>query len=283
MQNVNAKTIGACLIALVVAVLCFGSFYTIDETERGVVLRNGAYVETVEPGLHWKRPIVDTVKEISVQSLTTTFDGLPVQTSDQQPANVKVSVSWHIDPGAVDMVYKRYTNLDNVVSRVVNRTIPTELKNTFGEFSAAKAISNANGPIASLTERMVKATAGVLIIDSVNIERVEFNGTYMKAISDKMIATEGVKTKEQLEKANEVENRIKVADANAKAAANLAVATAEATGIQLKGDAEALAIKAKGNALANNPGLVELIKAEQWNGQLPTTMLPNSTIPFLTK
>lgn len=283
MQNVNAKTIGGCLIALVVAVLCFGSFYTIDETERGVVLRNGAYVETVEPGLHWKRPIVDTVKEISVQSLTTAFDSLPVQTGDQQPAVVKVSVSWHIDPGAVDMVYKRYTNLDNVVSRVVNRTIPTELKNTFGEFSAAKAISNANGPIASLTERMIKATAGVLIIDSVNIERVEFNGTYMKAISDKMIATEGVKTKEQQELANAIENRIKVADANAKADSNLAIATAAAEGIRVKGDAEAAAIKAKGNALANNPGLVELIKAEQWNGQLPTTMLPNTAIPFISK
>jgi hypothetical protein len=33
--------------------------------------------------------------------------------------------------------------------------------------------------------------------------------------------------------------------------------------------------------LATNVNLVELTKAEKWNGQLPTTMLPNSTIPFM--
>lgn len=271
------------LIAFILFILCMGSFYTIDETERGVVLRNGAYLETVDPGLHWKRPIVDTVREISVQSLTTIFEELPVLSNDQQPAGVRVSVSWHIDPGAVDNVYKKYKTLENVTSRVVNRVVPTELKNTFGEYTATKAIQNANGPIGTMTERMIKATTGVLIIDSVQIERVQFNSIYMKSISDKMVATELVKTKGQQEEANTIDNKIKVANAQAEADSNFKKAEAEARGIRELGEAEAHAIREKAAALASNAQLVEYTKAVNWNGVLPTTMIPNAAIPFLTK
>jgi hypothetical protein len=48
-----------------------------------------------------------------------------------------------------------------------------------------------------------------------------------------------------------------------------------------EGEATAEAIKARAAALANNPLLVELTKAEKWDGQLPTSMIPGSTVPFL--
>ena len=50
----------------------------------------------------------------------------------------------------------------------------------------------------------------------------------------------------------------------------------------LKGEAEADAIKARATALAQNQNLVELIKAERWNGQLPTTVIPGNVTPFLS-
>lgn len=54
-----------------------------------------------------------------------------------------------------------------------------------------------------------------------------------------------------------------------------------AESIRLKGEAEATAINAKGKALRDNPALVALIQAERWNGQLPTTMVPGATVPFM--
>lgn len=44
---------------------------------------------------------------------------------------------------------------------------------------------------------------------------------------------------------------------------------------------DAAAIKAKSDALASSPNLVELTKAEKWNGALPTTMVPDATLPFM--
>jgi len=43
----------------------------------------------------------------------------------------------------------------------------------------------------------------------------------------------------------------------------------------------ATSIRERAAALADIPLLVELVKAEAWDGKLPTTMLPNSTVPFI--
>ncbi|MDY8015799.1 prohibitin family protein, partial [Escherichia coli] len=46
--------------------------------------------------------------------------------------------------------------------------------------------------------------------------------------------------------------------------------------------AEAEAIRLRGEALRENPGLVALTTAERWDGKLPDTMIPGSTVPFIS-
>ncbi len=60
-----------------------------------------------------------------------------------------------------------------------------------------------------------------------------------------------------------------------------AEAQAQADATTLKGNAEASAIAAKGKALRDNPTLIEYTKAEQWDGKLPTTMIPDSALPMI--
>lgn len=78
-----------------------------------------------------------------------------------------------------------------------------------------------------------------------------------------------------------VQADIRVTQANAEAEAKIAQAKADAEATRLRGEAEAEAIKARAAALASNQNLVELTKAERWDGKLPTTMIPDSAIPFL--
>jgi uncharacterized membrane protein YqiK len=59
-------------------------------------------------------------------------------------------------------------------------------------------------------------------------------------------------------------------------------AKAEADAIRLKGEAEAAALQAKSAALRDNPSYVALTAAEKWDGKLPTTFVPGSTVPFVT-
>ncbi len=71
------------------------------------------------------------------------------------------------------------------------------------------------------------------------------------------------------------------AEARAQADAVRLQAEADAEAIRIKGEAEAAAIKARGDALRSNPALVALTQAEKWDGQLPTTMVPNGAVPML--
>ena len=41
---------------IVIAIILFSSFYTVDANENGVVLRFGKYSRTTTPGLHFKLP-----------------------------------------------------------------------------------------------------------------------------------------------------------------------------------------------------------------------------------
>jgi membrane protease subunit HflK len=61
---------GLVVFALLAIVIWIGSgFYTIEEAERGVVLRFGKYHETVDPGLRWKVTFIDKVIPVDVESV----------------------------------------------------------------------------------------------------------------------------------------------------------------------------------------------------------------------
>ena len=53
----NRAIIGAAVAGLVALAIIFGSWYTIDQTERGVLLRTGAVIGTAQPGLGFKVPL----------------------------------------------------------------------------------------------------------------------------------------------------------------------------------------------------------------------------------
>lgn len=66
--NFNGKGILAAVVAILLAIAVFSSFYTVQVEEAGVVLRFGKYVDTVDPGLHFKLPFgIDNVIMVPVR------------------------------------------------------------------------------------------------------------------------------------------------------------------------------------------------------------------------
>ena len=93
------KGIAAASIAGVVAlIILLGSWYTVDQTERGVLLRNGAVIGTAQPGLGFKAPLIDSVEKISVKTSTYTWDKMNAYSFDQKPADLKISVTLRAAP-----------------------------------------------------------------------------------------------------------------------------------------------------------------------------------------
>ncbi|MGU3664448.1 SPFH domain-containing protein, partial [Methylobacterium sp. A49B] len=68
-KKLNYGRLGLIGIAGLVALsIVGGSFYTVDQRERVVLLTNGAVVGEADPGLHWKLPFVQSAVSISVES-----------------------------------------------------------------------------------------------------------------------------------------------------------------------------------------------------------------------
>jgi membrane protease subunit HflK len=61
------KNIRSIVIGLIVLFAGFSTFFTVDPEEVGVVVRLGKYVESVEPGLNYKLPLIDQVELVPVE------------------------------------------------------------------------------------------------------------------------------------------------------------------------------------------------------------------------
>lgn len=277
---INLGKIIPIVIVLIVVTATFGSWYTVDQGERGVILRNGKIIGTAEPGLGFKAPLIDTVVKISTQTHTTGYDSLQAYSRDQQPAVIRASVTFTVPADRVEEVYANFKNVDSMITRLLDRQVPTQVENIFGKYTAISVVQERIKFGFDVTEAIKKSIKGPLEITSVQIENIDFSNAYEKSVEDRMRAEVEVQTQKQNLEKERVSAEIAVTKAQAEADSQLARAKAEAESIRLMGDAEASAIKSRAEALAQNQNLIELTKAEKWNGQLPSTMLPNSTLPF---
>ena len=96
---------GSGLSVAMVAVLLAGAllvwglmgFYQIDQQERGVVLRFGKYLETVQPGLQWNPPLIDHVTRVNTTKVRSASLREIMLTQDENIVEVKLSVQYVIN------------------------------------------------------------------------------------------------------------------------------------------------------------------------------------------
>ena len=275
-------TIGGAVVAgLIGLTVLGGSWYTVDQGERGVILRNGAITGTADPGLGFKLPIVDTVVDIDIRTRANLYENVMAYSRDQQTAGLNVSVNYRVPADQVLNVYENYGSVENLRSRVLDRKVFDQTKNVFGQFNAVTAIQERARLVADVQMAIQNAVQGPIIIESVQIENIDFSDAYENSIEQRMLAEVEVQKIQQNAEREKVQAEIKVIQAQADGDARVAQATAEAKAITLTGNAEAEAINARGRALRDNPTLIQLVSAERWNGVLPTTMVPGAAVPFV--
>lgn len=273
MEKHISASIAAAVGAVLLLIIVFGSWYTVDQGSRGVILRNGAIVGEAEPGIHFKLPIFDSVVRVTLQEFTLTYNKVQAYSKDQQPAVLKVSVTAKItDPSST---YANYGGQDGFAMRIVNPRVYQQVENIFGQYDAVHAVQDRVALSRDLLSGIQAAITGPINILSVQIENLDFSDAYEKAVESRMQATV------QQQQA-EAEKAKRITNADAAAYEVRVAADAEAHRTDIVGAAEAGAIKKRGDALKDNPGLVSLTAAERWNGILPTTMVPNGATPFVS-
>ena len=281
MSRIVIGGVSAVVAGIVALTVLGGSWYTVDSGERGVLLRNGAVTGTADPGLGFKMPLIDSVRRISVQSQARPYADMLAYSKDQQTAGLTLSVNYRLPADQVETIYTNYGGEEGVLTRLLDRQVFEETKNIFGRFNAVTAITERERFAAEVQMAIQKAVVGPIIVESVQIENIDFSNAYEDSIEARMLAEVEVQKVRQNAEREKIQAEIAVIQAQAQADSKLAQAKADAEAITLRGNAEADAIKAKGAALRDNAGLIALTQAEKWNGALPTTMVPDSTVPFM--
>jgi regulator of protease activity HflC (stomatin/prohibitin superfamily) len=281
MRNVVGTT-GAVFVTLSLLAVLFGTMYTIDEGERGVKLRMGEVVGTAVPGFSFKTPFIESVVTMDIRSQAQIYENVLAYSRDQQTAALSLSVNYRVPVDRVEEIYQTYGSIENMRARLLDRKVMDNTKNVFGQFTAANSIINRGQLVVNIQEAIQASVDGPIIVESVQLENIDFSDAYENSIEQRMLAEVEVERVRQNLEREKVQAEIAVTQARAQADARVAQAEAESQAIRLQGAAEAQAIEDRGRALRDNPALIGLIQAERWDGKLPVTMVPEATVPFLS-
>ncbi len=247
--------------------------YTVDQGYVGIVKRNGAISEVVDPGLHFKIPYVDTVDEIEVRERAAHLE-LAVSSRDPMLLPISATVNWLANKDKIKELYSEYGSLEQFEQRVVIPAFNDGIKTATAMFTVNDLLRDRTklGDEALKAVR-AKTPQNVMTITALFVVDVKFPDAYTQQILAKQVASEAALTeKYSLDKQKLVAQQA-VQTAEAERDAAKARADGKAYEIKVQGDAIAAAIESKGTALAKNPAVVEYEKVQRWSGGFPDTFM----------
>ncbi|MCL1142529.1 prohibitin family protein [Shewanella gaetbuli] len=267
------------ILALVVTV--YNSYFIVIEGHVGVVKRFGEAKDQQNPGLHFKIPFIETVENIEVRTRKNA-EKMASSTKEQMPVTVEVSVNWTVNKEAALDLFKRYGGLDQFEQRILDPRFRSATKDTIPQFEAEQLIQDRASAINGIERRLSDEMAGFpVVVDNIQIENIVLPQKYINSIEIKQTEKNLAAAEEHKLERQRLEALRAVNTADAKAKGILKVAEAEAKSIILKGKAEAEAIEAKAKALRDNPLIVKLTEAQNWDGKLPSTIMGQGNMPII--
>lgn len=282
------KLVKLTAIATTVATLSACMPFSVDEGEIGLVTKYGEIIETKTAGLHWRSWLEDdiTFSTREQKIVLGAFDekgdltsGISAYTRDTQTVTTVLTITYKLtDPVAV---YRNYRTTQNMINQLLEPRSRQALEVVFSDYTAQRALENRAKLTTDITNQIREAVKGYPIEITAVQSVIQFNKEYEKRVEESVQKNVAIQTAERELLIQQKQAEIVKVNAQAKADAEVIQAKADAEKVRLAGEAEAAAIRAKGEALKENRQLVDLTAAEKWNGVLPSTMTPNSAVPFV--
>lgn len=123
--GVPAGLLGGLAVLAIVVWAALG-FYTVDEAERGVVMRFGQLQDqVVMPGLRWNPPIIDNVQKVNISQVNTSSYSNDMLTADENIVHVELSVQYVVDDPVryVIQVRNPRAGLDQAVESAIRHVV----------------------------------------------------------------------------------------------------------------------------------------------------------------
>ena len=149
---------------ILVIVLIYNTTHFIDQQERGVVLRFGEHVRTMNPGLNFRFPTpIERLYRVNVGQVRSVSHKATMLTQDENIVDVEVAVQWRInDPEAY---------LFNVVNpeRTLKQVTESVVREVIGKSQLDFIFTEGRNEIASNQQELIQETlidyaAGILVL-----------------------------------------------------------------------------------------------------------------------
>lgn len=222
------------------------SLYIVDETERAVKLRFGEVIEeNIQPGLHFKIPITQTIRTFDTRVLTLDTDTSRYLTLEKKAVIVDSFVMWKvIDP---TLYYEATSGNEQTAERLISPRVDESLRNEFGRLELQEIIAEQrdalmSGPTEELNQ-LLRDELGVAIID-IRIKRIDLPEQVTQAVYERMQTERHREAREYRAEGEEQGEKVR-ATADRQREVLLAEARSRAETLRGQGDAEAASIYAE--------------------------------------
>lgn len=245
-------------LAVIVAVVAWSAFVTVGPGERGVLMTFGKVEPGVlAPGLHFKLPVVQSVKMIDVR-IQKSEERQTAATKDLQNVTTTAAVNWSIDAGDAEWVYQNIGDERALVTKLIDPIVSNAVKAVTAGYDAEDLVENRN-KIRSLIEKQVVngLTSYKVQVEGVNITDFRFSSEYSHAIEAKQVAQQRAQ-----------QARYDLQRAQVKAQQKIAEA---------RGQAEAQKLLQQ----TLTPAIIEFNAVQKWNGVLPQVVGGQGVMPFI--
>ena len=171
------------LIILLIIAWAATGLYRVDEAERGVVQRFGAYTKSTLPGLHWHIPFpIETVDLVNANAVSNFAYDTEMLTADEQYVFIDMVVQYRrTDPVAYSFnVVEPESTLQDVTE--------SALREVVGTTTLEVLVTSRRDEIASRTREVLQNTldsygAG-LEVTSISLETVNYPEAVQAAVDD---------------------------------------------------------------------------------------------------
>lgn len=245
------------LIVLILggAVTLTQSAFTVDQTEKAIVLQLGRPVsdDALGPGLHFKLPFVQNVVYFDGRILD--YDAKPeeITTEDKKYMNIDSYTKWRIvDPL---QFYRRIRNIPSAQARL-DDIVRSQLRVALGKYTLIEVVSQKRPEImenVTTRSRELLKPYGIDIID-VRIKRTDLPAENERAIYGRMKAERERQAKQYRSEGQEAGARIR---AKAEKEKTIILAEANREAQIARGEGEGQSTKIYADALLKSPEFFE--------------------------
>lgn len=223
-------------VVALAAGIALSAFIQIPAGFVGVVRQFGAVTGvTLDPGLHFVTPIVNSVEQLDTRVKAIRVEGYTAASKEQQDLFLDATLNYHVDPrSAPRIVQELGLEFEETIIRPRFLDIP---KSVTDDYPTAIVINSRDEIRQKATEllRLQLEPRGI-IVDGISFENFSYSAAYNQAIEEKQAAQQQVETERQRLAQQEIIAQQKVATARGDAESQIERARGEAESNRLVGE-----------------------------------------------